>query len=240
MKKIPLILLFLLTAPLIVEAVSTPSVDLIWEAQTYTPPWYQGRTLPTAESLVRVIALTTTTGRLGNEKNLNFYWRKDDLDIRSASGAGENAFDYRAAPSGSNLIEVTVTGTDGSVGATGAARIPIATPKIIFYEVKDDQIDYRRAIKNLNIITDQTKIIAEPFYFSMTDWLNRRLTFNWSADKQKIEPATEDPRFLTLITKADSDAGETMLDLKITNTDHPQQTASAKLPVAFGRSGFGF
>lgn len=232
MKKIPLILSLLLALPTITLAQSS-GVDLIWEAQTYVPPNYRGRTLPSPESLVRVVAITRI-------KNPIFYWRKDGLDVRSASGAGKNVLDYRAATNGSNLIELTVTLPDGSIGATAAARIPVAAPKIVFYETKDGQIDYRRALKNLNIVTEQTKIIAEPFYFSLTDWLNRRLTFNWSANKQKIEPATEDPRFLTLITSADSGTGETMLNLKITNAEHPLQTAAAKLPVKFGSSRFEF
>ncbi|MBI4135953.1 MAG: hypothetical protein HY481_00145 [Candidatus Vogelbacteria bacterium] len=248
MKKL-IVLLFILTLLLVygvdpvrnrgsLRALAVSNgVDLIWEAQTYVPPGYQGRTLPSSESLVRVVAITSG---LGNEKNLNFHWRKDGLDVKSASGAGKNAFDYRAAPSSGNLIEVTVTRPDGSIDASGAARIPVAAPKIVFYEVKDGQIDYRRALKNLNLVTDQTKIIAEPFYFSLTDWLNHRLNFNWSANQQKVEPATEDPRFLTLITSADSGTGETVLDLKITNADHPLQTATAKLPVSFGQSGFGF
>ncbi len=233
MKKFLAVLLFTL-APIFIGA-QTSEVNLVWEAQTYAPPWYQGRTLPTAESLVRVVAMTQI-------KDPIFHWRKDGLDIRSASGPGKNAFDFRASqrPGSENLIEVSVTRPDRSLGATSATRVPVAAPKIVFYEVTDGQIDYRQALKNLNIITDQTKIIAEPFYFSLTDWFNRRLTFNWSANQQKIEPATEDPRYLTLVTSADSGAGETMLDLKITNAEHPLQTASAKLPVAFGQAGFGF
>ncbi|MBI2100644.1 MAG: hypothetical protein HYT47_01325 [Candidatus Vogelbacteria bacterium] len=231
MKKL-LIISLLILAPVFTGA-QTSAVDLVWEAETYVPPGYRGRTRPSPESLVRVVAITSI-------KNPIFHWRKDGADLKSASGAGKNTFDFRAAPSGSNLIEVTVTRSDGSIGASGAAQIPIAAPKILFYEVKDGQIDYRRALKNLNIVTDQTKIIAEPFYFSSIDWLNRRLVFNWSANQQKVEPATEDPRFLTLITNADSGAGETTLDLKITNTEHPLQTAAAKLLISFGQSGFGF
>lgn len=232
MKKIPLILSLLLTLPTVIAA-QTSGIDLVWEAQTYVPPGYRGRTLPSPESLVRVVAITQI-------KNPIFYWRKDGLNIRSASGAGKNVLDYRAAANGSNLIELTVALPDGSIGAAGAARIPIAAPKIVFYEVKDGRTDYRQTLKNLNIVTEQTKIIAEPFYFSLADWLNKRLAFNWSANKQKIEPATEDPRFLTLVTSADSGAGETMLDLKIINAEHPLQTTSAKLPVKFGSAGFEF
>ena len=230
MKKFIGPLLFLIP----VLTFAQTSVDLIWEAKTYTPAFYRGRSLPTAESLVRVVAMTPI-------KNPIFHWRKDGLDIKSASGAGKNTFDYRAAstPGGANLIQVSVTGPDGSVAAAAAVRIPVVTPKITFYEVRDGQIDYRHALKNLNIATDQTKVIAEPFYFSLTDWLNRRLIFNWSANSQPIAPAAEDPRFLTLLTKADA-SGENLINLKITNAEHPLQTATAKLPVSFGRTGFEF
>lgn len=237
-----IILVTLLFIPIFVRAqtLSTPSVDLIWEAETYAPPWYQGRTLPSPESLVRVVALTKISQPI-------FHWRKDGTDVRSASGAGKNSFDYRVGAGGSsNLIEVAVTRLDGSVAAAGAARIPVVAPKILFYELKDGWPDYRRALKNLAITADQTKIIAEPFYFSLADpptgeagWLNRRLVFDWSANSQPIAPATEDPRFLTLLTTAET-SGESLIDLKITNADRSRQVASAKLPVSFGQSGFGF
>ena len=235
MNKILVIFLILL-APALADAQtgSIPSVDLVWEARTYTPPDYQGRCLVTPESLVRVVALTET-------KNLTFYWRKDGTEIKSASGASRDVFTYRAGNTigSSNLIEMVATQTDGAVAARAAARIPVGAPKIVFYEVKDGQINYRRALKNFNLMTDQAKIVAEPFYFSTPDWLNRRLSFNWMANGQKIAAATEDPRFLTLITKADT-AGETMLDLKITNSEHLFQTAAVKLSVNFGQTSFGF
>lgn len=238
MKKIIAILLFLAPFSFVAaQAVSTPSVDIVWEAQTYTPASYQGRSLASPGSLAKVVAITSPGGGA-----LTYYWRKDGLDIKSASGAGRDTFTYRAgdAVGGINLIEVAAARADGTIIDTASARIPIVTPKIVFYEIKDGQIDYRRAVKNLNIAADQTKIIAEPFYFSTTDWLTRRLVFNWSMGEQKIVPATEDPRFLTFITGPDSGAGERTVDLKITNNSRQFQIATAKLPVKFGLSSFGF
>ena len=232
MKKVLLLILFFL-AP-VVSGAETITADLVWEAQTYTPSDYQGRSVVTPESLVKVVALTPA-------KNLTFYWRKDGVEIKSAGGPGRDVFTYRADKiiGSSNLIELVATQTNGTIAARAAAKIPVGAPKIVFYEVKDGQIDHRRALKNFNLMTDQAKIAAEPFYFSTLDWLNRRLSFNWTANGQKITPATEDPRFLTLITKADT-AGETVLDLKITDSEHPFQMAAAKLLVNFGQASFGF
>ena len=235
MKKNFIIFLILL-APVLANA----QVDLIWEAQTYTPPSYAGRSLATAGSLVKVVA-HPASGR-ATEGNLTFYWRKDGLDIKSANGVGHDTFSYRASDTvgSNNLIEVVAVKADGVTSGSASARIPVVAPKIIFYEIRDGQVDYRHALGQLNIKTDQTKIIAEPFYFSLPDWQNRRLTFNWSMNGEKIVPATEDPRFLTFLTGADSGVGERVINLKVANDNRQFQTASAKLPISFGLSSFSF
>ncbi len=219
-------------------------VDLIWEAETYTPVGYRGRSIPTPGSLVRIVAIPHILDSRGQSiklSNLNFNWRKDGVEARSASGAGKNSFDYRALSQvgTENVIELTVVKPDRAVGASAITRIPVSAPKVVFYQVKDGVIDYHTALKGLAIATDQIKIIAEPFFFSKMDWLNRRLTFNWLANKERIAPATEDPRLLTIVTNPDR-IGEALIGLKITNANQLGQTAERNLPIKFGVNSFEF
>ena len=58
MKK--LIFLLFLLAPL-AHAQSVPTLDLLWSADTYKPPFYQGHTLATPNSTVKVRAIISGT-----------------------------------------------------------------------------------------------------------------------------------------------------------------------------------
>ncbi|MEK7584918.1 MAG: hypothetical protein AAB455_00125 [Patescibacteria group bacterium] len=231
----------LATTPVLAQ---TSEVALIWEAKTYAPVWYEGRTLPTPSSLVRVVAVPTIYNSSGVKlkvQDLDFNWRKDGVEIRSASGAGRDTFDYRAASRAGevNLIEVNVARRDGVSVAAGEARVSVARPELRFYAIKDGVIDHTKSLARLQIVSDETKIIAEPLFFSIEDWLNRRLSFEWSIKGQKIVPATEDPRRLTVVATADQ-VGETALDLAVLNKNYPLQSATGKLPIGFGLNTFQF
>src|SRR3989344_4032347 len=78
---------------------STPSVDLVWEANTYTPAGYEGRALPTTSTEVTVVALAhQSNGQIVT--NYDFRWEKDDKQIISASGVGSNILRFRAGTPG--------------------------------------------------------------------------------------------------------------------------------------------
>ena len=242
MKKFLLLTIFTFS-PLLVMA-QTSGVVLIWEAKTYAPVWYEGRTLPTPSSLVHVVAVPSvysSTGAKIKTQDLNFNWKKDGVEVRSASGAGRDTFDYRAGGRAGevNLIEVNVARKDGVSVAAGEARVSVASPELRFYGVKDGVVDHTKNLTKVQIVSDETKIIAEPIFFSLPDWLNRRLSFDWSIKGQKIVPATEDPRRLTIVATADQ-VGETALDLKVLNKNYPLQSATSKLPIGFGLNTFQF
>ncbi|MEK7552896.1 MAG: hypothetical protein AAB505_02195 [Patescibacteria group bacterium] len=213
-------------------APNTGTVDLIWEAETYTPPFYRGRSLPTSGSLVRVIAIPhfyNANGQRIKDEQLFFRWNKDRADLSSASGAGKNVLTYRPshAAGSANSIEVTVGRTATDAGVKARVAVLVVTPKIIFYSDE-------RVVKNLSLATDQAEIIAEPFYFSLAEQQNKTLKFNWQMNGRPTETARTDPRLMTLTTPADGATGQALVELKITNPLRPLQTATAKLPVSFG------
>jgi hypothetical protein len=69
-------------------------IDILWEgADSYVPPFYKGRALPTSEGLIKVLAIPQVKdGALQTDvNNFVFKWKRDDKVIQSGSGYGKNS-----------------------------------------------------------------------------------------------------------------------------------------------------
>src|SRR3989344_1441328 len=67
--------------------VSAQSVDLLWQGETYTPPFFEGRSLWSNQSRVTIVAVPQG---LGNASALNYRWTKNDTVLGSLSGVGKS------------------------------------------------------------------------------------------------------------------------------------------------------
>src|SRR3989344_1173365 len=55
------------------------SVDLLWQGETYTPPFYKGKSLWSNQSRITFFAMTNG---LGNPANLSYKWTKNCIGKR--------------------------------------------------------------------------------------------------------------------------------------------------------------
>lgn len=82
-------------------------VDLIWEANTYTPPFYKGKALDTQGSLIKIVAIQQMIDKNNIKipsKNLMYKWIvKDEVNAES-SGYGKNVYTFQ-----SEIIDVRET-----------------------------------------------------------------------------------------------------------------------------------
>src|SRR3989344_8291471 len=102
------------------------SVDLLWEADSYVPPFYRCRALPSSGSNVRVAALPHIPNASGTEisaSELTYTWRKDNQILESFSGKGKSsALIESPTLFGTSAIVVDVTAVSG-VGARAVLRV---------------------------------------------------------------------------------------------------------------------
>lgn len=226
------------------QAQTTSQLNLLWEANTYTPPFYRGHSAVTPGSEVTVVTdayLYDGRGNRLSEASLNFDWRKDNRPISSASGLGGKTLVFSAGTDGlAHKIEVTVTGPSNQ-SISQELLIPVRKPKILLYE---DQpltgIAYNQVIREtLNLIQPEITLLAEPYFFSQSQVRSRRLRYNWFLNKQATTFDQARPNRLTLVAP-ENQAGENDLQLDISDPDNVLQTASAKLKITFNQTDFNF
>lgn len=70
-------------------------VKLIWEANTYTPPFYKGKALYTAESAMTFNAINLDAKNPLTNKTADYVWKTDGVVQGSKSGVSKNTYVYQ-------------------------------------------------------------------------------------------------------------------------------------------------
>lgn len=222
------------------------SVDLLWEADTYTPSFYGGHSQISPESMVRVVALpVVNTGDSINQVKVNdfqFDWVKDGLKIGSYSGRGKNSLIYQANTSGSNVIKVTISTPAGIPVASSQLSLPVKQPKLVFYEEDPlaGPLSNQSLGKTFNLTAPEVTLRIEPFFFSTASVLKRRLNYNWTINDQKVVSNPDNQQLVTFATPEEGGSGTNIVNINVDSPDKLFQEAKSSLSITFNKSPIGF
>lgn len=129
MKRVLITSLALFSLALSAQA---QSVDLLWQGEAFTPPFYEGRTLWSSQSRVTFVAIPQG---LGNANFLNYKWTKNGTVLGNISGVGKNTLSFEdSVISRPQTIKVDVIGSDGAVLASNTVSINAQSPSLLVYE----------------------------------------------------------------------------------------------------------
>jgi len=214
----------------------TPTeVDLIWEANTYTPPFYKGKALNSSKAIVNVTVLPNFIDKNGqkipNEK-LIYNWQEDWKVKGNQSGYGKSTFSLEGPQTNrSKSIKVTVTSLDGALKAEKSISFRAISPEIVFY--KQDPllgVLYNTAIKGEYNFgeNEEIKIMASPFFFSPQNEIN----YNWTMNGQTMNISNNE----IILRQPDGQTGSAQIALKIQNMDSILQFTDSNFIINFGNN----
>lgn len=214
----------------IAHAQTAPVIDLVWEADGYTPAEYAGKPMVTIGSNVRVVALTDT-------KNLSYYWRLDDYELPDYSGPGKNSFSFKATKSAgyNHLVQLTVTQNGQTVGSRTLA-IPVVAPLIAFYE--EDPIlgeVFNKAFTGpYQLPKSEITFVAEPFFFERAGV--NSLKYTWKLNGQQVAADGGNGRVITFTTPSAGGKGTNEIKLFAENPNNAIQYAQGGFSIIFNSS----
>lgn len=150
---------------------SPVDIIVLWEANTYTPPFYKGKPLMTAQSSVRAVVIPNTATSKGalTASNLVFKWEKDGAVVKDSSGYNKNFFLFEAPkPYGEINLHVKISSLDDTARSDFAINIPLSKPIVLFYENRPLLgVLYNHPIDtNLALSAKEFSLKAEPYFFS--------------------------------------------------------------------------
>ena len=165
---------------------------MLWQANdSYVPPFYRGKALPTPESEVKVVVIPeikNSGGGGGDPKKITYSWEKNYTNNKEESGYGQKFFifmnDYLED---SNTISVTASTVDGQTSTDGNLTIGTTEPEILFYK-SDEELGtmWEEALSDPYRIGEEEIIVAIPYFISPKNILNPRLTLNWSINNSPV------------------------------------------------------
>ena len=218
--------------------ISPASVDLVWEAESYTPPFYKGKALYQFQGNVKVVALPniiTTEGGSLEAKNMVYTWKVDGHPAGSASGYGKNFILFRGdVPLKPATVSVEVSSTDGAYVATNSTTLNPVQPGIVLYEDSPLLgILYEQALAgNIALRNTEIKITAIPYFLGVAERDGNGLIYNWLMNGQKITAGGE--KSSVTFRQDKGAAGNATISLNVTNPIKVFQTIDASVNLLFG------
>lgn len=209
-------------------------VSLVYEAESYTPPFYRGKAKLPYEGVARVIALPnfkTENGEIINNQNLIFKWyRKNKLE---QSGTGKNVFRFKGSvPMSVNEIRVEVSTIDRTYFAENRIEFLQEKSLINFYENSVEYgILYNKALNpSLDIGKNDLNLIASPFFFNILDV--PFLQYSWVLGGKNLPENTSQ---ITL-SGGSNRSGSSFVQLEVRNPASIYQFSSQNATINVKRS----
>lgn len=213
------------------------NIDLLFEAETYTPPLYKGKALYTPGANVKVMAMPNMVDERGvrlESKDLIYGWKINGKLQENASGFGKNVL-YTTNPSvlRALTVEVEVSSLSGNTKAKENITLNEANPLILFYE--DNPLLgtlYERALPSqITLGGKEVTLMAVPYFFG-TEEKDSGITYSWSLNDKAL---TEKQSTITLRTDTE-EGGTASLEVEIKSISNMFQFARNLLLVSFGTS----
>jgi hypothetical protein len=218
------------------EIVMNPvGVTIIWEADTYTPPFYKGKALMASQARVRAIAIPDNIGTRNalDAGNLVYVWKKDGAAIPEVSGYGKNSFTFLGPkPYGKASVSVQVSSMSDTIKSElHLNEIPLANPFILFYE--DHPLLgawYNRSLGGeLTLTKKEFSISAEPYFFSNETSEISTISYNWALNGKTV---ANPGRGITLRNET-GEKGDSALTLAMRGLKQTFQSASRPITIHF-------
>ncbi len=212
----------------------TPSdVELIWEADSYVPPFYQGKALYPRQGRLKVVALPEfiKNGQPVAPNKLVYKW-SDGLQVfDSQSGYGRNSIVLNGDILGSTQeVEVLVSDPTSNLVALGSIQISPNDQEIVVYEnnpfygfIFDQALSDRATLDS-----QETELFVAPFFFSKEA---RPLVYSWRMNGQAL-PELDGSR-TAIFRKPDGQSGESSLSLEIQNPNKILQFSNKSFRIMF-------
>lgn len=160
-------------------SLSAQEVDLLWQGETYTPPFYEGKALWSKQSLITVVAMPQG---LGNPSGLVYKWTKNGTVLGSLSGVGKNSLRFSDTVfSKPQRIEVEIISSSEDILAESSIVITPIDAQPLIYE-KNPLLGYmfhREVGNEFRLKEGEATFSAFPFFSAPPLRDGANLTYRW-------------------------------------------------------------
>jgi len=227
MRRIALLILFLSILP-VFSLKAEGEVDLLWQGEVYTPPFYEGRSLWTYQSRLSVTAMPN----IPNASSLYYRWTKDGTVLGSLSGINKRSITFTDSVL-SLPIEIKVDlrdGEDGPVLGSSTIELRAGAPRLLVVENNPLYgVLFNRAVDSEYLLSgDEVTFAALPMFTSVTFRAAPALALSWltnSGDRREGAEVT--------YRKPEDTSGSSVVRLRMNNSNTLRQVPEKSFLIRF-------
>lgn len=221
------------------ELVIRPAdVNLIWEAErSYTPPFYQGKSLHPGWGPVKVTAmpqLYRSDGTKYSASELIYTWSYNGLVYGDDSGRGKTSFSVSAVPRQGNAVAVEIETPGGDLISRESITIPIYEPEVVLYPRSallgtrfETALSGNYRLNNLQEI----EITAHPYFFLTDSATDPNLSYNWRMNRETLIPPEQ--KNTVRLRRPENVSGEADLSVEVDDTSRIFTEQSSDVTIEF-------
>jgi hypothetical protein len=166
-------------------------IDLVWNAETYSPPFYRGKALSGHRSRVRVTAtpqLVDSNGNLLNSKSLIYNWRENSTVLNDQSGLGKDVLILEGKLiTRPRKITVTVESLDGNSKSLGSVVVNRHNPSVLIYQNNPLYgIMFNHALTEVPLLDQEISLVAIPYFFNVLSRNSEKIEYSWTQNDRGV------------------------------------------------------
>jgi len=209
------------------------TVEFVWEADTYTPPFYDGKARFTPMADAHVLAIPHTDSSY-TPSELLYEWRSNG---RTVSGRQANNRTYTLEGSFTEQtpsVSVRVYTPSGTLLAHESIGLAPVDPQVRLYPQDDTgTTDYNNAITDrAQLSAQRMTLTAVPYFFSVTNPTDRDLQYTWRMNNEQI--AAPRPSYTLPVGTDGNGQGTSRISVSASHNSHIAQQAQLSTLIEFG------
>lgn len=208
--------------------VHAQSVDILWQGETYVPPFYSGKSLWSNQSRITLVAMPQ---KLGNPLTLNYRWTKNGTVLGNVSGLGRNSLSFSdTVLSRPQSIGVEILGEERVLASAQVTVAPIQSELVVYENNPLYGLLFNRAIgENYKLEEKEVTFTGFPFFFSVKSRLDPSLTYRWRTNVGDGGSGQSETYRIP-----EGVSGSSKIDITISNGGSLLQRAGKSFVIQFG------
>lgn len=214
--------------------ITPTSLDILWEANTYTPPFFKGKALFTRQSSISFFAnphIPDGQTEIPKE-NMIYKWYNNGKVLDNVSGYGKYYMQINSGILGREM-EIEVEATDPKSGqvAYGSLNLSPQEPVVYIYE-KDPLLGVKmeRALDESNITDKSEKeLYVIPYFFSINN--PNSLNFTWTINGKTIDDSQN--LISRIFRKIENVYGVAEIGVNVESSSKIMQSSNSSIKIDF-------
>ena len=185
-------------------AIIPTTIDLLYDANSYVPPFYLGRAMPSSGTTINIQAMpnfVTPEGKRLTADTLVYNWKQDGRVLKALSGKGKSSIRVPASlPKDSTTVTVDAVSADGRLHGSATLRIPTIEPAIALYEDHPlFGIQYYSAMASPSFVSDTEMTFAvAPYFAPVQSSSDPALQYDWQVNGMNVPINASSPNEITI------------------------------------------